>query len=264
MSDNEERRVKARHEVTQYYQRRSFQRTTSRQNLPRRDMTVSNVPNPGSSNSSSDDDVEDDTYMPSPRAYPHGKGKSLASTSGSGAARDEEIEEEVEGDDGDGGEEVEKEEEGEGETFDVEEITPTSYVDMGNPVFRQPLNPDWRKKVSYKGKTDLVREKMKENLRLIEKEAGLDYRFHMVFQQDFYESVIIPEHKPVALSQWIDWNYMEGKSNSVFDEVVTAYRTKHLRDIMAFKKNWNNEIIAQFFATLYVEERGDTHKNSIG
>jgi hypothetical protein len=26
---------------------------------------------------------------------------------------------------------------------------------------------------------------------------------------------------------------------------------------MAFRKNWNNEIIAQFFATLYVEERGD-------
>jgi hypothetical protein len=53
---------------------------------------------------------------------------------------------------------------------------------------------------------------------------------------------------------------MEGKSDMMFDEVVTSYRDKHLRDIMPFRKNWNNEIIAQFFATLYIEERGDTRK----
>jgi hypothetical protein len=83
--------------------------------------------------SNSDDDVEDDTYKPSPRARPHGKG--LASASGSGAARDEEIEEEDDGADGDYGE-------GEEETFDVEEINPPNYVHMGTPIFRQPLNPD--------------------------------------------------------------------------------------------------------------------------
>jgi hypothetical protein len=53
---------------------------------------------------------------------------------------------------------------------------------------------------------------------------------------------------------------MEGKGNRIFNEVVTACRAKHLRVDMAFRKNWNNEIIAQFFATLYVEERGDTRK----
>jgi hypothetical protein len=90
-----------------------------------------------------------------------------------------------------------------------------------------------------------------------------DYRFHTAFQQHFYESVIIPKHKPVALSQWIDWNYMEGNSDRVFNEVVTTCRAKHLRDIMAFRKNWNNEIIAQLFVTLYVEERG-TQENFIG
>jgi hypothetical protein len=29
---------------------------------------------------------------------------------------------------------------------------------------------------------------------------------------------------------------------------------------MSFQKNWNNEIIDQFYAALYVEERGDTRK----
>jgi hypothetical protein len=72
--------------------------------------------------------------------------------------------------------------------------------------------------------------------------------------------MIIPKNKLVALSQWIDWTYIEGKHDRIFDEVVAACKAKHLRDTMAFKKNWNNEIIAQFFTTLYVEEREDTKK----
>jgi hypothetical protein len=138
-------------------------------------MTISGDPNPSANSSSEDDDMEDDTYMSSPRAHPHGKG--LTSASGSGATRDEEeIEEEEDGEnENDGAEEDE-------EVFDVEEISPTSYIHMGTPVFRLPLNPDWREKISYKGKTDLVREKRKENLRLVEKEPSIDYRFHMVFQ----------------------------------------------------------------------------------
>jgi hypothetical protein len=52
-------------------------------------------------------------------------------------------------------------------------------------------------------------------LRIVEKEPVIDYRFHTVFQQDFYESVIITKNKPVAISQWIDWSYMEGKGDRI-------------------------------------------------
>jgi hypothetical protein len=152
MSDNkEERWVKARHEVTQYY-------------LPRGDMTV-NDDLDSNANSSSDDDVEDEIYMPSPRAHPHGKG--LASASGSGARRDEEIEEEGDGADGEEEEEI----------FDVEEINPPNYVDIGPLVFRVPSSPTWRVKVSYKGKTEFVWEKRKINARILPRDA-YDYRFH--------------------------------------------------------------------------------------
>jgi hypothetical protein len=121
--------------------------------------------------------------------------------------------------------------------FDVEEIAPSSYMHMGTPIFRQPQNLDWREKVSYKGKTELVRNRRKENPWLVEKEVNIDYRFHTTFQQDFYEYVIIPKNKSVAISQWIDCNYMEGKHDRIFDEVVVACKTKHLRDTMAFRKN---------------------------
>jgi hypothetical protein len=53
---------------------------------------------------------------------------------------------------------------------------------MGTPIFRLPLNPDRREKISYRGKTNLVMKKRKENLRLVKKESGIDYRFHMTFQ----------------------------------------------------------------------------------
>jgi hypothetical protein len=34
-------------------------------------------------------------------------------------------------------------------------------LEKGLSYQRLPLNPDWREKISYKGKTDLVREKRK-------------------------------------------------------------------------------------------------------
>jgi hypothetical protein len=167
MSDNEERRVKARRGVTQFYQGR---KDVSRSEMPRGVMIISGDRNPDNSFSSSDDDIEDDTYVPSPRPRPHGKG--LASASGSGAAIDDEIEEEAEGDDGE-------------EVFDVEKINPPNYVDMGPLVFRAPTNPTWRVKVSYKGKTESVRE----NRRILahtQPRDAYDYRFYSLFQQDFY------------------------------------------------------------------------------
>jgi hypothetical protein len=95
-------------------------------------MAISGDPSPGNSTSNSDDDIEDDTYVPSLRAHPYEKG--LSSVSGSGAARDDKIEEEAE--EGADGEEGEEE-----ELFDVEEINPPNYADMGPLVFRAPTNP---------------------------------------------------------------------------------------------------------------------------
>jgi hypothetical protein len=66
--------------------------------------------------------------------------------------------------------------------------------------------------------------------------------------------------KPMANSQWIDWAYMENKHDLIFDGVITAYQAKHLKDILAFKKDWNNKVIAQFYATVCFEEDGDTRK----
>jgi hypothetical protein len=53
---------------------------------------------------------------------------------------------------------------------------------------------------------------------------------------------------------------MENKHDPIFDRVIIGCKTKHLRDILTFKKDWNNEVIAQFHATICFEELGDTRK----
>jgi hypothetical protein len=34
----------------------------------------------------------------------------------------------------------------------------------------------------------------------------------------------------------------------------SSCKAKHLREVMAFQKNWNNEVITQFYVTLFVEK----------
>jgi hypothetical protein len=45
-----------------------------------------------------------------------------------------------------------------------------------------------------------------------------------------------------------------------FDRVIAACKVKHLRDILAFKKDLNNKVIAQFYAIICFEEHRDTRK----
>jgi hypothetical protein len=66
--------------------------------------------------------------------------------------------------------------------------------------------------------------------------------------------------KPVPNSQWIDWAYMDNKHDLIFDRVIASCQAKNLSDILAFMKDWNNEVIAQFYATVCFEEHGDTKK----
>jgi hypothetical protein len=158
MSGHRERRVKVRHEITQSYERRR---------LSRGDMTIDDDLDPND-NSSSDENVKDETYVPSPQAHPHGK--RLASVSGIRATRDEEIEKE------DGGADGEEEK----EIFDVEEINPPNCINMRPPTFRAPSNPIWRMRVSYKGKTESVR-KNRRILTRIQPRDAYNYIFHSLF-----------------------------------------------------------------------------------
>jgi hypothetical protein len=133
-------------------------------------MTIEGEPSAArGEESSEDDDVEDEMYVPSPRAQPHGRGKGIASVNGGGNGAAE-IEEEGGGDEGEEEEEI----------FDVKEINPPSYVGIVPLGFRASTNPTWRVRVSYKGKTESVWENRRILARTQPQDA-YDYKFHSLF-----------------------------------------------------------------------------------
>jgi hypothetical protein len=53
---------------------------------------------------------------------------------------------------------------------------------------------------------------------------------------------------------------MENKHDPIFDRVIAACKAKHLRDVLSFNKDWNNEVIAQLCAIVCFEDHWDTRK----
>ena len=44
---------------------------------------------------------------------------------------------------------------------------------------------------------------------------------------------------------------MANLGNEICDEVAQMCQDRHIKDIMEFQHDWNKEVIAQFYATVY-------------
>ena len=54
--------------------------------------------------------------------------------------------------------------------------------------------------------------------------------------------------------QWIDWEYMRGQKDPIFDEVIEVCEHHGLTRIMALQHDWCDELIAQFYATVLFDK----------
>ena len=90
-------------------------------------------------------------------------------------------------------------------------------------------------------------------------EESQDPRFRTFTQLDWYNSVIMARENPVVEMKWIDWAYMRKKNNEVFNQVMQVCHNKNLGDILALEYDWNEEVIAQFYATAFF---GTTRKGT--
>ena len=78
---------------------------------------------------------------------------------------------------------------------------------------------------------------------------------------DWYESVIMTKKHVTTEMKWIDWGYLKGFASPVKDVIDAVHahcQEMDLIDIMSFSCDWNEEVVAKFFATLFVEENGRT------
>ena len=102
------------------------------------------------------------------------------------------------------------------------------------------------------GKKKMVEEARTENPYEVAKDLGVDYRFWNVFHSNFYTSVIFNSKKSkIVKMQYIDWEELREKNDPDFNKAIQACENVGLIDIMAFRYNWNIEVLAQFHATYF-------------
>ena len=130
---------------------------------------------------------------------------------------------------------------------------------MTGVVLRKPSVPYDYIKVDYmkRGMTDKARKEWQKNPLHARKGRSIEYRFQTKFHQDFYESAILSKKYKIARSQFMDWQKLESMGDPIFNEIIDQCKAKHIYKIMGFRYDWNNEVIAQFYATCYFETVDD-------
>jgi len=87
---------------------------------------------------------------------------------------------------------------------------------------------------------------------LYKKNEGLEYRFWCDFHKDFHASMILRKSQaPIVPMEYIDWKYFEEMGDLAVNEVIAKCRDFGLQEIMAFRYNWNIEIIFQFYLSYF-------------
>jgi hypothetical protein len=85
-----------------------------------------------------------------------------------------------------------------------------------------------------------------------------DPRFWALFHSDWYRSIYLHKLKPVVESQWVNWDWMATRRLSTFDRIKATCDELEMTKMMCFKYSWNQEIICQFYSTLYFDADGQT------
>ena len=102
------------------------------------------------------------------------------------------------------------------------------------------------------GKQKMVEEAKEENPYMVAKDLCVDYRFWNVFHSNFHTSVIFKNKKSKIMKmQYIEWEELREKNDPDFNQAILAFERFSLTDIMAFRYDWNVEVLAQFHATYY-------------
>jgi hypothetical protein len=108
-----------------------------------------------------------------------------------------------------------------------------------------------------KGKHDLYGKRYEDPSRFA-KEQQWDVRFWMNFHADWYVSMILCKSHPTTEMKSIICDYLFEIYLPVVREVEDACERMHASSIMSFNCDWNEEVVAQFYATLYVNRSTKT------
>jgi hypothetical protein len=79
-------------------------------------------------------------------------------------------------------------------------------------------------------------------------------RFWTLHHVDFYNSVILPKkHQPILYQWYINWEGREAIGDPEMSQALRACERKKMKNIMTFQYDWNDEVIAHFYSTLWIK-----------
>jgi hypothetical protein len=87
------------------------------------------------------------------------------------------------------------------------------------------------------------------------KERGTDERLWTFFHQDWYQTVLYPKSSPVVKQQYVDIEYMRNEKDIYFNRILKACDMHGITDLLRFRYNWNQEIISEFYSTLFYDKK---------
>jgi hypothetical protein len=83
-------------------------------------------------------------------------------------------------------------------------------------------------------------------------------RFWILLHVDFYNYVIISKkHQPILHQCFINWSGCEAIGDPEMTLALRACEQKKMKTIMTFQYDWNDEIIAQFYSTLWIKRANE-------
>jgi hypothetical protein len=86
-------------------------------------------------------------------------------------------------------------------------------------------------------------------------QRGTNERFWTFFHQDWYWTVWYLKSSPVVKQRYIDIECMRNKTDMHFNRVLEACDLHDITDLLQFRHNWNQEIISEFYSTLFYDKK---------
>jgi hypothetical protein len=86
-------------------------------------------------------------------------------------------------------------------------------------------------------------------------ERGIDERFWTFFHKDCYQTVLYLKSSPIVKQQYVDIEYMRNKKDMHFNMILEACALYGITDLLQFRHNWNQEIISEFYSTLFYDKK---------
>jgi hypothetical protein len=93
---------------------------------------------------------------------------------------------------------------------------------------------------------------------LWQKEFDSDIRFWLKFNADWYESVILSKDHMTIDMKSINWDLLRSLDIPAVNEAIDICHAKGMTNVMSINCDWNEEVVAQFYANLYIRRETRT------